>query len=380
MFYTTVCFIREIFKTSEFIPLHEPRFIGNEKKYLNDCIDSTYVSYVGNYVTKFEDMVKDYTGAQFAIAMASGTLSLHIALLLSSVRRGDEVLTQSLTFVASVNAINYCGAFPVFLDSDRKTLGMSAEKLEEFLSAESYMKDDGFSYNKKTGRRISACLPVHIFGHPVDIEKIYGICIKYGIVLVEDAAESLGSFYKNKHTGTFGKFGAVSFNGNKTITTGGGGMLLTDDEAFALKAKHLTTTAKIPHRWEIAHDEIGFNYRMPNVNAAIGCAQMENIDRYLQSKRDLAHEYKEFFERIGIEFISEPADSKSNYWLNAIILTNAQEKNDFLEYTNTHGVMTRPVWTLMHKLPMFQGCQTSNLDAALWLEDRVVNIPSSARI
>jgi len=256
----------------------------------------------------------------------------------------------------------------------------AAEKMDEFLSAEAQVKDDGFCYNRKTGRRISACLPVHIFGHPIEIEKIKSICDKYGIVLIEDAAESLGSFYRDRHTGTFGKFGILSFNGNKTITTGGGGMLLTDDEALALKAKHITTTARIPHKWEIAHDEVGYNYRMPNVNAAIGCAQMENLGQFLSSKRELANMYRDFFDRMGIEFISEPKDCKANYWLNAILLKDAKEKNDFLEYSNTHGVMTRPLWKLLYKLDMYKECQTSNLDTALWLEERLVNIPSSVRI
>ncbi|MBA4391150.1 MAG: aminotransferase DegT [Syntrophus sp. (in: bacteria)] len=380
MFENIIKFIRQLYGSNGTIPLHEPRFIGNEKKYLNQCIDSTYVSYVGEFVTRFEDIIKEYTGAKYAIATANGTLALHAALLLAGVKNNDEVLTQALTFVATANAITYCGAKPIFIDSDRETLGMSPVKLEEFLKNETIIKDDGFCYNKQTGNKISACVPVHIFGHPVKIEHIKSICGKYNITLVEDAAESLGSFYKEKHTGIFGKIGILSFNGNKLITTGGGGMIITDDENIARQAKHITTTAKVSHKWEFFHDEVGYNYRMPNVNAAIGCAQMESLPKYLDNKRETAALYKVFFNELGISFLVEPEGCGSNYWLNAIILKDRVQRDEFLEYCNNNRVMSRPIWTLMNKLPMYQHCQHINLENAQWLEDRVVNIPSSVRV
>lgn len=372
-------FIRNLYQDKNIISLHAPRFIGNEKKYLTECIDTTFVSYVGEFVNKFEDMIKDYTGAQFAIATVNGTVALHTALMLMDVKQGDEVITQALTFVATVNAISYCGAKPVFIDSERETLGMSPDSLQEFLEQQTNVKDDGFCYNKKTGKKIAACVPVHIFGHPLKIDKIKNICDKYNIVIVEDAAESIGSFYKNKHTGTFGQTGILSFNGNKTITTGGGGMIITNNEKFAKRARHITTTAKVPHKWEFVHDETGYNYRMPNINAAIGCAQMENISFFIKNKRELASIYKEFFDKIDIEFITEPKNCMSNYWLNSIFFKNRKERDEFLEYSNNNGVMTRPVWRLMNKLEMYKDCQTTNLDNAKWLEERIVNIPSSVR-
>jgi len=380
MFELIIKFIRNIYNTDGYIPLHEPRFIGNEKQYLKECIDSTYVSYLGGFVERFENMVKEFTGAQHAIATANGTLALHAALKLTGVEPGDEVLTQALTFVATVNAISHCGAQPVFIDSEKENLGMSTEKLEEFLENEAVMKNDGYCYNKKTNRKILACVPMHVFGHPVKIDRILDVCERYNIALVEDSAESLGSFYKNKHTGTFGKIGILSFNGNKIITTGGGGMIITDDEVFAKQAKHTTTTAKVPHKWEFIHDEVGYNYRMPNVNAAIGCAQMENLLVFLKSKREIALEYKNFFEEMGMEFFSEKDGCRSNYWLNAVVLKDRAQRDEFLEYCHNNGVMSRPVWTLMNKLLMYQHCQHTNLENAQWLEDRVVNIPSSVRL
>ncbi|MCX6113443.1 MAG: LegC family aminotransferase, partial [Proteobacteria bacterium] len=289
-------------------------------------------------------------------------------------------LTQALTFVATVNAISHTGARSVFIDSELKTLGMCPEKLEEFLRNNCIIKDDGYTYNKKTNKRISACVPMHVFGHPVRIDEIIRICDKYNITVIEDAAESLGSYYRSKHTGLFGKMGILSFNGNKTITTGGGGMVITDDEFIAKRAMHITKTAKTPHPWEFIHDEVGYNYRLSNLNAAVGCAQMECFPEFLKNKRELAGIYKEFFSGINIEIISEPKDSKSNYWLNAIILKNREERDTFLKETNDNGVMTRPVWRLMNKLPMYKGCESTNLDIAQWLEDRVVNIPSSVRL
>jgi aminotransferase in exopolysaccharide biosynthesis len=380
MFDLIIKFIRNIYNTDGQIPLHEPRFIGNEKKYLNECIDSTYVSYLGEFVERFENMVKEFTGAQHAIATANGTLALHAALKLTGVEPGDEVLTQVLTFVATANAISHCGAKPVFIDNEKENLGMSTEKLEEFLESEAVMKNDGYCYNKKTNRKILACVPMHVFGHPVKIDRITNICKRHNIIVIEDSAESLGSFYKNKHTGTFGQIGILSFNGNKIITTGGGGMIITDDEVFAKQAKHITTTAKVPHKWEFIHDEVGYNYRMPNVNAAIGCAQMENLPVFLENKRGLASEYKDFFEEMGIEFFSEKDGCRSNYWLNAVVLKDRAQRDEFLEYCHNNGVMARPVWTLMNKLPMYSNCQTIGLENAQWLEDRVVNIPSSVRV
>lgn len=350
------------------------------KKYLAECIDTTFVSYVGAFVNTFENMVVDYTKSKYAMAVSNGTLGLHIALVALGVKPDDEVITQALTFVATANAISYTGAESIFLDSDRTTLGLCPEKLESFLSEKTEQKEDGYTYNKKTGKRIFACIPVHIFGHPSKIVDIINICEQYNIKVIEDAAESLGSWYNKKHTGTFGKIGVLSFNGNKTITTGGGGMLLTDDESIAQKIKHLSTTAKIPHTWEFVHDEIGYNYRMPNINAAVGCAQMEKLELFLEKKRELAEFYVALFAQWEIPFIKEPDKCISNYWLNAIILENKKERDAFLEYTNRNGVMTRPIWKLMTKLPMFKHCQKGDLTNAKWFEERVVNIPSSVRV
>lgn len=380
MFEYLTQFIRKIYKTDEFIPLHVPKFLGNEKKYLNECIDTTFVSYVGAFVTKFEEMTSDFIGAGYAVATVSGTTALQIALQIAGVNKGDEVITQPLTFAATCNAIAHAGGTPVFVDVELDTLGMSPEKLDDFLNENAIIKDDGVCYNKITNKRIAACLPVHIFGFPAKIEQIVEICRSFNITVVEDAAESLGSFYKGKHTGTFGKLGILSYNGNKTITTGGGGMIITDDEELAKRAKHITTTAKKPHPYEFVHDEIGYNFRMPNINAAVGVAQMEYIDKILENKRQTAMLYKEFCEENGINFLSEPEGSYSNYWLNTIVLKNLDERNEFLKFTNENGVMTRPIWRLMNKLPMFEQCQSGNLDNSLWLEERVVNLPSSYRM
>lgn len=333
MYKDIVDFIKSLYGNREMVPLHEPRFVGNEKKYLNECIDSTYVSYIGEFVSRFEEMVKSFTGAKHAVATVNGTLALQAALLGAGVTRDDEVLTQAFTFVATVNAIAYCSAHPVFVDCDQDTFGMSPEKLEPFLEKETVI-EDGYCRNRKTGRRISACVPVHVFGHPVKIDKIKQLCDMHYISLVEDAAESLGSFYKGRHTGTFGKLGILSFNGNKIITTGGGGMILTDDEQLAKNIRHMTTTAKIPHPWEFIHDMTGYNYRMPNVNAAIGCAQMEELTTFLENKRQLASIYEEFFDGIGIRFFKEGEDCRSNYWLNAIILNDKKQSDQFLDYSN----------------------------------------------
>lgn len=380
MFSDIVSFIHSLFGTDEFVPLHAPLFIGNEKKYLAECIDTTFVSSVGKFVDRFEELVACYTGSKRAVVCVSGTNALHMGMLLVGVERDDEVLTQALTFIATCNAISYIGAHPVFLDVDRDTLGLSPLAVKRWLSTHAEVRD-GQCYNKKTGRRIKACVPMHTFGHPMKIDELSAVCNEYHIELVEDAAESIGSFYKGRHTGTFGRVGAISFNGNKTITTGGGGMLLFQDEELGGLAKHLTTQAKVPHRWAFVHDHIGYNYRMPNINAALGCAQMENLDRYVSNKRETAERYREFFSHIpDVEFVVEPANSRSNYWLNAVLLKDRRAQQSFLEYTNDHGVMTRPVWELMNRLEMFRGCETDGLENTVWLEERIVNIPSSVRL
>ncbi len=371
-----------------FVPLHAATFSGNEKKYLNECIDTTFVSSVGEFVNRFEREIAGYTGAARAVVCVSGTNALHMALMLAGVERGDEVITQPLTFIATANAISYCGAHPVFLDVDRDTMGLSPAKMKSWIEAHAFVKDRQ-CYNRGTGRRIKACVPMHTFGHPVHLDELVALCREWHIELVEDAAESLGSFYKGRHTGTFGRVGVLSFNGNKTITTGGGGMLLFNEENVELaeRAKHLTTQAKVPHRWEFVHDAVGYNYRMPNINAALGCAQLECLPAYVESKRKVAAEYAAYFSQPevqarygGIEFFSEPAECRSNYWLNAIILPDHEAQLAFLTQTNDAGVMTRPIWELMNRLPMFGACECGNLSTAEWLADRVVNIPSSVRL
>lgn len=372
-----ISFIRSVYSTDKFIPLHEPRFSGNEKKYVIDAIDSTFVSSVGEYVNRFEKMISEISGASHAVAVVNGTCGLHMALRLAGVRMGDEVITQPLTFVATANAIDYCGGQPVFLDVDLETLGLNPDSLESFLLQNVELRSDGFSYNRSTNNRVSACVPMHTFGHPCSIERIVRICSEYNIEVIEDAAESLGSTYNERQTGTFGKAGIYSFNGNKTVTCGGGGAIITNDPAFAQRAKHVTTTAKVPHPYEYVHNEVGYNYRMPNLNAALACAQLEQLSQFLANKRTLAQRYAEFFDSIHVHFMKEPVNSRSNYWLNAIILGDIEERNSFLEITNKSGVMTRPIWCLLNKLPMFNHCTTDGLKNALWLEERVVNIPSS---
>lgn len=373
-------FIHQLYGNQDFVHLHVPTFAGNEKKYLMECIDTTFVSSVGKFVDRFEQEVSTYTGAAAAVVCVSGTNALHMAMMLVGVERDDEVLTQALTFVATCNAISYIGAHPVFIDVERDTMGLSPIAVQTWLTANAELRPDG-CYNKHTGRRIKACVPMHTFGHPVRIDELLTICKDWKIELVEDAAESLGSFYKGKHTGTFGKVGAISFNGNKTITTGGGGMLLFQDKDLARYAKHLTTQAKRPHPWEFVHDHVGYNYRMPNINAALGCAQMENLETFVLNKRETSATYAKFFEEVeGIDFITEPADSRSNYWLNAVLLPDKTAQIRFLEFTNNNGIMTRPVWELMNRLPMFEHCQTDSLENTIWLADRLVNIPSSVKL
>ncbi len=371
-------FIRSLYGENGFIPLHVPYFPGNEKKYLAECIDSTFVSYVGKYVNEFETKTANYTGSKYAIAVVNGTAALQVALRVAGVEANDEVVTQSLTFVATANAISHCFANPVFIDVDKDTLGMSPEKLNEFLKHSTTSKN-GKTLNKKSGKKIGAIMPMHTFGQPCRIDEICEIASNYSIPVIEDSAESLGSFYNNKHTGTFGLAGVFSYNGNKTITTGGGGMIITDNEQFAEQAKHLTTTAKVPHRWEYVHDQIGYNYRLTNLNAAVGVAQMECLDRILFNKRETTRLYKEFFNNSDIAFVKEISGAHANYWLNAIILPDREERDAFLQYTNDNEVMTRPIWRLMNKLDMYKYAHAESLDNAEWLEDRVVNIPSSYR-
>lgn len=391
-------FIRSTFQEpTEFIPLHDPRFIGNEKKYMAECIDSNFVSSVGEFVGRFEQMCAEYTGAKHAVAAMNGTAALHIALLLAGVKRDDEVITQALTFIATANAISYTGAKPVFIDVDKETMGLSPSALEAWLQKNVELREVNIpqikggsnfppsgelkgAFNKLTGRRISACVPMHTFGHPIKLDELQAVCDRYNIPLVEDAAESIGSYYKGKHTGTFGKLGVLSFNGNKLITTGGGGMILTDDEQLAKMAKHLTTQAKVPHPYEFVHDYIGYNYRLTNINAALGCAQMESLDYFLRLKRALAEQYKEFFKNTEFTFFEEPIDCKSNYWLNVVITKDKAQRDELLQYSNQNGVMMRPIWELMNRLPMFTDCQTDDLENSIWFADRVVNIPSSAII
>lgn len=359
-----------------FIPLHRPVFEGNEKQYLVDCIDSNFVSSVGAKVVEFEQHIAAFTGAKFAIATVNGTAALHVALQLAGVQRDDEVITQALTFIATCNALSYAGAHPVFVDVDRDTLGMSPSALRRWLAEHAEVRD-GKAWNRHTGRCIRACVPMHTFGIPLRIAEVVAVCDEYGIAVVEDAAESLGSWVGNRHTGTFGRLATLSFNGNKVITTGGGGMIITDDEVLARRAKHLTTTAKIPHPYEFVHDEVGYNYRMPNLNAALGCAQMERLPQMLQIKAEVAARYRDFFAGTDVRFVEPLPGTTANYWLNAIVLGSEAERDALLEYTNSREVMTRPIWRLMSRLPMFAHCQNDGLENSLWLEARVLNLPSS---
>jgi aminotransferase in exopolysaccharide biosynthesis len=398
MYQNVIGFIKELYGNQEFVPLAVPKFIGNEKKYLNECIDTTFVSSVGKFVDRFEEEMSAYTGAKRAVVCVSGTNALHMSLMLVGVKRDDEVLTQALTFIATCNALSYIGAHPVFIDVDKTTMGLSPDAMREWLQKNAevrknarineldkshdfvFNEDEYACYNKNTGRRIKACVPMHTFGHPVRIEEIAALCKEWHIELVEDAAESIGSKYKGQHTGTFGKVGAISFNGNKTITTGGGGMMLFNDEEMGDYAKHITTQAKIPHRWEFRHDHIGYNYRMPNINAALGCAQLENLDAYVADKRATAVAYAEYFKNVdGIGFFTETENSFSNYWLNVVILPDHDKQLEFLQETNDNGVMTRPIWELMNRLPMFENCENDGLENTIFFADRVVNIPSSVR-
>jgi aminotransferase in exopolysaccharide biosynthesis len=373
-------FIRSYYdKADGFISLHEPKFNGNERKYVLETIDSTYVSSVGKYVDRFEQMMSDYTGASHVVATVNGTAALHMSLIVAGVKKDDLVICQPLTFIATCNALSYLGAEPLFIDVDKDTLGLSPSKLEQFLKTSSVLKN-GECIHKETGKRISACVPMHTFGHPARLDDLLAVCRSYAIPLVEDAAESIGSKYKNNHTGTIGLIGAFSFNGNKTITCGGGGAIVTNDQKIAKLAKHLTTQAKVPHPWNFVHDQIGYNYRLPNLNAALACAQMEQLDKFISSKRQLAKSYKAFFSGSEIEFIDEPPGTSSNFWLNAVLFKDSVQREEFIKFSNQKNVMTRPVWTLMNKLKMFSHCISANLDNAIEIESRLVNLPSSPKI
>lgn len=372
--------LHSILPSEDSISLHEPDFNGKEWTYVKDCLDSGWVSSVGAYVDRFEQMLCDYTASPYAVASVNGTAALHICLLLAGVEAGDEVLVPDLTFIATANAVTYCNAIPHFVDVEERTLGLDPYKLNDYLK-EICELSRGICYNRLTGRPIRAVVPMHTFGHPVDIDPLQELCERYHLMLVEDAAESLGSFYKGRHTGTRGLVSSLSFNGNKTITTGGGGAILTNNASIAKLAKHMTTQAKVPHIWEFNHDMIGYNYRMPNINAALGCAQLEQLPGFVEKKRQLAGRYQEAFQNIsGIRFFIEPDFARSNYWLNTLILApeTAYERDRILEFTNHAGIMTRPLWTLMHELSMYEDCPRMDLSRAEDLERRIINIPSSA--
>lgn len=371
-----ICFIRDHFGRKDSIPLHAPKFCGNEQKYLTETIETSFVSSVGFFVDQFEKDIEAYTSAKKAVATMNGTAALHIALKLVGVKFGDLVLTQPLTFVATCNAISYCGAEPIFIDVDKNTLGLSADALESWLNENAQIDESGICRNRLDSKIIRACVPMHTFGHPADIDGLLRVTKKWNIQLVEDSAESLGSFYKGKHVGTLGQVGVLSFNGNKIITTGGGGMILTDTEKGKY-AKHLTTTAKKTHAFEYIHDEIGFNYRLPNLNAALGCAQLEQITSILKAKRTLAMSYKDVLAGSNLIFVNEPKDCHSNFWLNAVICEDQKHRDYLLQSTNEQGIMTRPIWALMNNLTMYRNCRHGDLSNAEWLESRVVNLPSS---
>ncbi|MEZ8094464.1 LegC family aminotransferase [Photobacterium swingsii] len=374
-------FVRDTYQTNDFVPLHAPSFTGNEKHYLLDTIDSTFVSSVGRYVDQFEQQIEQYTGSAKAVATVNGTAALHAALHQAGVQAGDLVITQALTFVATCNTLHHMGAEPLFVDVNRQSLSLCPQALSEYLTDNAVFDASGLCIHQATGKIIRAILPMHTFGHPAQLDELMAVCLQWNLVLVEDAAESLGSFYKGKHTGTIGDFGALSFNGNKIITTGGGGMVLCHDAQAGQGVKHLTTTAKVAHPYEFYHDEAGFNYRMPNLNAALGCAQLEQLPTCLAAKRQLAMDYQALFSSdagfADYQFVVEPEYAQSNYWLNAVICPNSEARQQLLEATNQQGVMTRPVWQLMHTLPMYQHCLRGDLLTSEWLADRIVNLPSS---
>lgn len=381
MFEALEALIRDYYgKPEEYIPLHEPVFIGNEKKYLEDCVESTFVSSVGQYVDRFSDALKAYTGAKYAIPVVNGTAALHLSLVIAGVKENDEIITQPLTFIATANAISYLKANPVFLDVDMKSMGLCPEKLESFLKKETSVKN-GKVINKNTGNVIKACVPMHSFGLCSDLSEIARICKKYNITLIEDAAESLGTFQSNQHSGTFGDMGTLSFNGNKIITAGGGGAIITNNSDIAEKALHLSTQAKIKHSYRFIHDEIGYNYRMPNINASLALAQLEKIDILLQSKRAIHEVYQSFFEAYpGYDIVDESFGTKSNYWLNVLLVKDTAAKITLIEKMNERGIMLRPAWDLIPTLRMYQKAYKYNIDNAVELEQRIVNLTSSAKV
>lgn len=371
-------FIRDHYRTGAEIPLHAPAFVGQEKTYVLDTLDSSFVSSVGAYVDRFEASMAEYTGSERAVATVNGTAALQVALRLADVAAGDYVITQPLTFIATCNAIAYCNATPIFVDVDRTTLGLSPVAMENWLRQNATTDDAGHCCHNADGRRIRACLPMHTFGHPCDLDGLIDVCQRWGLELVEDAAEALGSLYHGRHAGTFGRLGTLSFNGNKILTTGGGGMILAHHDDGA-RAKHLTTTAKRPHRYEYDHDEIGYNYRLPNINAALGCAQLERLDDFLAEKRQLAADYQTCLAGSDLTFITEPSGCRSNYWLNAVLCPDAQARQALLEHSSEQGIMMRPVWRLMPDLPMYRQAPSGDLSQARWLAERLVNLPSGVR-
>lgn len=371
-------YIKDLYGTRDFIPLHVPKFRGKEKDYLAQCIDTTYVSSVGKFVDRFEAQMTQITKTEKAVAVVNGTAGIQVALRLVGVNAGDEVLTQALTFVATANAIIYNNAHPVFLDVDLDTMGLSSLAVSTFLDKYGELRENG-CYNKKTGRKISACLPMHTFGFPVHLDELISVCNRWKIPIVEDAAESLGSEYKGQPTGSFGELGVFSFNGNKIATSGGGGAIVSKSISLAEKGKYLTTTAKQPHPYEYFHDELGYNYRMPNINAALACAQLEQLNTFLSEKRTIAHMYADFFKTNGIHFRTETPETKANYWLMCVELENKNERDAFLKHTNSNKVMTRPIWQLMFRLPMYENFQKDSQKNAIFLEERIINIPSSVR-
>ena len=376
MFSKIMEFIRDRYSSVDYIPLHAPIFVGKEREYVINTINSTFVSSVGRYVDQFERDIAEYTNSPSAVAAVNGTCALHMALMLAGVGMGDYVITQALSFVATGNAISYCKAEPIFLDVDKKALGLSPLAVDLWLEENAFIDDSGHCRCKTNHRMIKACVPMHTFGHPVDMDALLEVCNRWHIVVIEDAAESLGSLYKGMHTGTFGKLGILSFNGNKIITTGGGGMILSNHE-LGQRAKHLTTTAKLPHPYEFYHDETGYNYRLPNLNAALGCAQLEQLEFFITNKRKLAQDYKSLFADSSLEFITEPEHCRSNYWLNAVICSDRAQRDELLSFSNNTGVMTRPIWQTLDNLPMFKESPRGPLPNTQWLVDRVINLPSS---
>ena len=370
-------FVRDVYQTNDFIPLHAPIFQGNEKAYVSDTLDSTFVSSVGKYVDQFESQIEKYTGATKAIATVNGSAALYTALYLANIKANDLVITQALTFVATCNSLYQIGAQAIFIDIALDNLSLCPQATELYLQRNATLNEQGVCIHKETKQRIKALLPMHTFGHPAQLDELNNICKKWNLILIEDAAESLGSFYKGKHTGTMGKFSALSFNGNKVITTGGGGMILCNDVISGKRAKHITTTAKVAHPYEYFHDELGFNYRLPNLNAALGCAQMESLPILLENKRVLAKRYMDYFTNSALNFVNEPSYAKSNFWLNAIICPTEKARNILLKETNEQGIMTRPVWQLMHRLPMFKNALKGPLNNSEYIEKHLINLPSS---